>query len=79
MKEILDLLMNGGPYGVIAALVWAVRHLYSRLEKEHTARLDDQKAATQALLGLNDRVHQALDRTAEMVEAMQKAGTRIQP
>lgn len=97
MKEILDVLTSGGPYGVIALLLWAIRMLDARLaqaaqvhhlalqqaqtnlQAEHDRRLEDQKQATKALLDLNDRVHLALDRTAEMVEAIQRTGTRIPP
>lgn len=88
MSEILDILRSGGPYGVIAVLLWAVRELDARttrqqqahqlalqqaqasLQAEHEKRLEDQRAATQALLALNDRVHVALDRAADLIEVL---------
>lgn len=60
-----------------SALIWVTLRYLQALkdcaaEKQtlQNARLDDQKAATEALLKMNDKTHAALDKVAEVLEAV---------
>lgn len=60
-----------------SALVWVTLRYLQALkdcgtEKQvlQNARLDDQKTATEALLKMSDKTHAALDKAAEVLEAV---------
>lgn len=79
-------LVEKGLLGMLLALsLWAnlkqyqhARDLQERTLQERALRLEDKNKATEALLGMNDKVHQALDKTADILERS-TIGTRIAP
>ena len=56
----------------------AMQAAQAALQAEHEKRLEDQRLATRALLELNDRVHLALDRAADLIETLDST-TRTRP
>lgn len=51
------------------------QNLLTKLEAEHSARLEDAKANTKAMLDLSNQVHQTVDRLSEVAEKLSRPGT----
>jgi hypothetical protein len=84
VQFITYVISSGGPWGILViALAYYLRRreaelatLRTRLEKEHTARLEDARQNTQALLATSQRTHEALEILADIHETrMTSPGT----
>lgn len=74
--EVIGLLLEKGTLGILLALsLYAnlkqyqhAQGLHEQTLRERERRLEDKTQATDALLLMNDKVHQALDKTADILE-----------
>lgn len=68
-ERVIEQLLSSGPLGVaVLVLGFVVIRLYRDNQQLHKQLRDERKEMTETLLGQNDKIHDTVNRLAELVD-----------